>query len=110
MRHPTILAALAASVLFVPIRCLAIGAGTFKVQGRLTDAGGKGMTGNYLLNFRVWDSPLGGQEIWSESIYVETRSGLYTVELGKVRPLPAEARKGTIRLGASAPAGTSKKE
>lgn len=57
-------------------------------QGRLTDSGGQAVTnGSYFMSFRLFDSPAGGTEVWSESDSISTESGLFSHNLGSVQPL-----------------------
>lgn len=75
-------------------------------RGRLTDATGTPLSGTYLLRFALWDDPQEGAQVWSESIYVAAREGLFTAAMGRVNPLPARVLAGGHRLEAAGPSGT----
>lgn len=61
-------------------------------QGRLTDAAGNAVTGNFVLNFRLYGVPSGGTALWTESWTggntVSVTAGLFTVLLGSLSPIP----------------------
>jgi hypothetical protein len=45
----------------------------------------------YTIMFSIWHNRTGGQAVWTESHAVETQGGMFTVYLGSVNPLNAEA-------------------
>ncbi|MDP3703079.1 MAG: hypothetical protein Q8R78_01635, partial [Candidatus Omnitrophota bacterium] len=56
-------------------------------QGRLTDAGGKSITGSYTMTFRLYDASTGGTKVWTEEQTIslaEADSGIFNVILGSV--------------------------
>jgi hypothetical protein len=61
-------------------------------QGRLTDDGGDPLTGDYWIEFSIWDDPDAGTMKWHSNprsmIHVE--DGLFTYELGSNYPLPQD--------------------
>ncbi len=55
-----------------------------KYQGRLSDANGDPLTGSYNLEFFLYDVPVGGSSLWSEShVGVAVVDGLFNVILGE---------------------------
>ena len=82
------------------------GAAMLEFQGQLQDAAGRGLSGTYLLDFVLFDSPVGGSELWRESIYVQSDKGIYRAQLGRVKPIPSENLRGTYRIEAVPPAAT----
>lgn len=58
-------------------------------QGRLLDANGRPARDSvYAMGFALFDDSIGGSSFWSESKGVETHSGLFSVMLGSVNPIP----------------------
>jgi len=54
-------------------------------QGRLTDSGGKAVTGTYTMKFRLYDASTSGTKLWEESQSVtlaESDNGVFNVILG----------------------------
>ncbi len=61
-------------------------------QGILRDGSGNPVAnGSYSVVFTIYDAPSGGTNLWSETQSVNTTSGLFTVLLGSVTPVPATA-------------------
>lgn len=59
-------------------------------QGQLTQPSGASVAdASYSATFRIFDAPVGGAELWSESQQVATRGGIYSTTLGKSTPFPA---------------------
>ncbi|MFQ5608332.1 MAG: hypothetical protein ACE5GA_10325, partial [Candidatus Zixiibacteriota bacterium] len=57
-------------------------------QGRLTDGGGNPLSGNFSLKFTIYDVPVGGVTLWTETqSAVAVSDGLFSVLLGDVTPL-----------------------
>jgi len=58
-------------------------------QGILTDmAGGAGPNGDYDLTFKIFDNPISGEPLWTETHYgVQLTRGLFNVILGSTTPL-----------------------
>jgi len=64
-------------------------------QGLLTDDSGTPITATTTVEFRIWDSPAGGTELWMESQSVTPDAqGLFNVLLGSVNPIPGSALAG----------------
>ena len=64
------------------------GPNTLLYQGRLVDAAGGPLSGEYDLSFSVWDSPVNGGEGWAEQHEdVPVDGGYFSVSLGSVTPL-----------------------
>lgn len=60
-------------------------------QGYLTDAAGNQITGYLDMTFRIYDSPTGGTQLWSEAqTAVHVENGLFTAILGSVNPIPGD--------------------
>jgi hypothetical protein len=82
----TTLAALAASPL--------IAAGVpsvINLQGRFTDAAGNNVAdGVHTVVFRIYDDPIAGNTLWSETLPVQVTGGLFTVLVGNSTAIPAE--------------------
>lgn len=69
-------------------------------QGTLTDAGGVPITVATTVEFRIWDSPSGGSELWMESQSVTPNgSGSFNVLLGSATPIPSSAFAADAFLG-----------
>ncbi len=54
------------------------------VQGKLTDASGNALTGNYSFVFELYDSNVGGSLLWSETRSVPVANGVFNTTLGDV--------------------------
>ena len=58
-------------------------------QGRLTDSGGTPVNGSSVeATFAIYGAAAGGTAFWSESQTIAVENGLYSVQLGKINPLP----------------------
>jgi hypothetical protein len=58
---------------------------TITHQGRLLGSDDKPVAdGIYGATFSIWDDPVAGNMVWSEIQDIQTRSGLFSVELGQV--------------------------
>src|SRR3954469_24091886 len=67
-------------------------------QGKVLDSAGLPLAGptpgnspapkNYTMYFRIYDSPIGGNIIWSESQVVTVSNGLFSVRIGEGNPVP----------------------
>jgi len=80
----SLLLAGAASALQPPLRV--------HYQGRLSDADGAPRTGLVALNFRIYDSPIGGTPLWNEAHpQVAVMNGVFSVELGSWTALSPDA-------------------
>jgi hypothetical protein len=51
-------------------------------QGRLSDAAGTPLSGNYAITLKVWDDASGGSSCFSETQTVTVTSGLFNVNIG----------------------------
>ena len=61
-------------------------------QGRITDALGNALTGNYSLTFNIYDVAVGGTALWTETLNpVVVDEGLFNVLLGSVTPFNEKA-------------------
>jgi len=59
------------------------------VQGILNDASGDPVPdGGHSVTFSIYEIPDGGSAVWAETLLVITSSGLFTVNLGEVHPVP----------------------
>ena len=57
-------------------------------QGFLTGNSSKEpLSGNYSLEFSLWDNPGGGNQIWAESQSVDVVNGVFSVLLGSMNPI-----------------------
>ena len=78
----------------VMLGCVAIGFGQTVLQqnGELRDLQGRPVTaGDYAIEFSLWTESTGGEILWRESQEeVPVLDGRYSVELGRLRPLPLD--------------------
>ena len=60
------------------------------IQGRLTDGAGDPIAdGVHSLDFSLWDSPVGGSNVWSEpGVGVSTTDGLFSTQIGTLGTIP----------------------
>lgn len=88
-----------ASSLVLAVAGLALAPNIVSYQGRLTDSGGNPVAdGPYLVKFRIYDSDIGGTELWtSEFQSVDVVDGLFTYHLGSIEPLPASITADSVR-------------
>jgi len=82
---------------------------TIPYAGQLTDAEGRAVAdGAYALRFTLFDDPLAGSALWSETQEgVEVRDGALAVLLGSANPIPAdvtEAAQVWLSVGVRGPA------
>lgn len=54
----------------------------FSVHGKLTDINDNPLTGSYTIKFSIFDTPMGGFSIWSETRPVEVKDGSFSETLG----------------------------
>jgi hypothetical protein len=79
--HAGLLTLLAVLALSVPLYA----AETITHQGRLLGTDDKPVAdGSYGATFSLWDDPVAGVQVWSEFRDIQTKSGLFSVELGQV--------------------------
>lgn len=81
--------AIAASALFLLLTAIAAGVAPARVsyQGRLSDAVGLPLNGNYSLTFNIYNLPGGGSLLWTETQNtVPVTDGLFNVVLGGITP------------------------
>lgn len=78
----------------VMLGCIAIGFGQTVLQqtGELRDLEGRAVTaGEYAIDFSLWTKEKGGEILWREhQEEVRVLDGRYSVELGRVTPLPLD--------------------
>ncbi len=67
-------------------------------QGVLKDGSGNPVAnGAYSVTFTIYDDPSAGNVLWAETSSVSTTSGLFTVLLGSLNPVPDSAFQDTTR-------------
>jgi hypothetical protein len=75
---------------------------TIAYQGRLADANNQPLTGNYGMEFRLYDVSSGGTSLWSEtwtgSNSVSVSDGLFNIMLGSLNPIPQSVITGHSSL------------
>jgi hypothetical protein len=75
---------------------------TIAYQGRLADANNQPLTGNYGMEFRLYDVSSGGTPLWSEtwtgSNSVSVSDGLFNIMLGSLNPIPQSVITGHSSL------------
>lgn len=59
-------------------------------QGRLTDAAGNPLTGDYDMRFCLYGEPAGGSALWCEQAAVSVSYGVFSVLLGSITSIPQE--------------------
>lgn len=78
-------------VLALPITGLCEVPQQINFQGRLTDAEGNPLNGDYTINFHLFNAETGGSQLWSspdgEEQMVTVINGIYNVKLGIYEPL-----------------------
>ena len=71
---------------------------TVNYQGRLADAAGAPLSGDYAMTFALWDAPSGGSLVWGPESHaaVPASEGLFNVGLGSLTPggIPTSAWDG----------------
>mgnify|MGYP001583689000 CR=1 FL=1 len=75
-------------------------------RGRLNDYDSSPMTGSYLLHFKLKDAKDLRSTVWSESIYVPTRRGIYQAPLGRHRALPLHHLSSAYQMKVTVPRGS----
>ncbi len=68
-------------------------------QGRLTDADGVPLSGDYQMRFALYDVPTGGSPCWSETQTVSVSDGLFNVLLGSTNSIDHSCLTGDVYLG-----------
>jgi len=66
-------------------------------EGQLSDAKGEPIAGLTRTTFKLYDAPVGGRPIWSESVDVEFDDGYFSVSLGEATPLDDSLLDGQTR-------------
>lgn len=66
-------------------------------QGRLTDAAGNPLTGDYAMRFCLYAEPAGGAPLWCEETTVHVNYGVFSVLLGSITPIPEALFDGSDR-------------
>lgn len=83
---------------------------TISYQGRLADVSGTPLTGNFNLEFRIYDVPTGGVSLWDEfwtgGNSVAISDGLFSVMLGSLNPTLVSAIEGHNELYLGITVGT----
>ncbi|MEO0026565.1 MAG: hypothetical protein ABIK54_07375, partial [candidate division WOR-3 bacterium] len=76
-------------------------------QGKLTDSLGNPVPdSSYQLTFRLYTQQSGGTAFWNETQTVQLKSGLFSVLLGSVNPIPYVPDPGGLYLSLQIGAGT----
>jgi len=57
--------------------------------GYLEDDAGTPINGTKNMEFSIWDAPMGGTQLWSESHSVEVKNGHFALTLGETTPIPS---------------------
>ena len=68
-------------------------------QGRLTDADGVPLSGDYQMGFALYDVPTGGSPCWEETQTVTVSDGLFNVLLGSTNSIDHSCLTGDVYLG-----------
>ena len=83
---------------------------TISYQGRLADSTGDPLTGEYNLEFRIYDVPTGGTPLWTEmwtgGNAVDVSDGLFNVMLGSIDNTLASSIEGEDELYLGVTVGT----
>jgi len=84
--------AAAVAVLVLTVPALADAPNLLNYQGRLTDLSGNPKNGTFSMQFAVYDSESGGNQLpsgspWSETQSVTVTNGVFNLLLGNVTPL-----------------------
>ena len=67
---------------------------TVSYQGFLNDASGRpAPDGNYTLTVRLYQEEIGGVPLWAETQSIAVANGVFSVTLGKTKPLPLQSGK-----------------
>lgn len=66
-------------------------------EGQLVDAKGEPIVGVARTTFKLYDAPVGGRPIWSETVDVEFDDGYFSVWLGEATPLDESLLDGRPR-------------
>ena len=70
---------------------------TITHQGRLFDVDGVPVTDTLDVTFTLYDDPVGGNVIWTETLSVEFDEGYYSVELGDTTTFDSTVIDGSTR-------------
>jgi len=62
---------------------------SWEFQGRITDLKGQPIRGAHLLQFRLFNSAVGGKEVWRTSRYVRTDAGRFMVSISEEDAMPS---------------------
>ncbi len=68
-------------------------------QGRLTDAAGVPLSGDYQMRFALYDVPTNGSPCWEETQTVTVSEGLFNVLLGSANSIDHSCLTGDVYLG-----------
>jgi len=91
-----IFSALAATFILIGVVLAAV-PGEIAYQGVLRDNSGRPLTGNYSMVFTIYDSAVGGADLWHETQTVAVEAGLYNVQLGSVTAITSLVFNGYTR-------------
>ena len=66
-------------------------------QGRLLDSGGNPVAGMVTFKFTIYDTPMTGTAIWTETQMISLDNGYFSARLGDTTPVPAAVFTGAAR-------------
>src|SRR6185436_5528001 len=70
---------------------------TLTQQGRLFDPAGAPLNATVAVTFAIYDSPSGGQPLWSEVHAITLDEGYFSAQLGETTPFPPSLWDGAAR-------------
>jgi hypothetical protein len=66
-------------------------------QGRLFDSTGNPLLGSASVTFTMYDAPVGGAVLWTETQSVPLDVGYFSAQIGSVTPVPVSVWDGSVR-------------
>jgi hypothetical protein len=66
-------------------------------QGRLLDSSGAPVSGTVAFVFSVYDAPMAGNVLWTESQMITLDNGYFSAQLGDTMPIPTTVFTGPVR-------------
>lgn len=66
-------------------------------QGRLLDSSGAPVSGTVAFVFTVYDAPMAGNVLWTESQMITLDNGYFSAQLGDTMPIPTTVFTGPVR-------------